>query len=164
MANNSPSFTFEYISKEDNLSVKKLIQEVMTEFGAVGEGYSIEDAEVNEMYEAYDNSKSKFWVLKKQGKIVGCGGIAPLLGGNSETCELRKMYFYKEARGFGMGKKMVELCLEKAKELGYKNMYLETIERMEQANSLYKKMGFKSTCRMGATGHSACGAFYVRSL
>ena len=155
-------FQFRPIQKEDNPKVKKLIQEVMTEFEAVGEGYSITDSEVNAMFEAYSEPRSQFWVLTKKEKIVGCGGIAQLANGDVETCELRKMYFRPEARGHGMGKKMVNLCFEKAKQLGYKKVYLETIARMSQANILYQRMGFEKTSKMGDTGHSACGAFYVK--
>ena len=153
------------IQKSDNETVAKVIREVMTEFGATSPGHSIGDHEVAHMFEAYNNDKSQYWVLTKDGIVVGCGGIAPLQGGDEDTCELRKMYFRTEARGHGMGKKMVQMCLEKAKELGYKKVYLETIPEMATANILYQKTGFKElSCRMGDTGHCACGAYYVKEV
>ena len=57
------------------------------------------------------------------------------------------------------------MLLEDAKRLGYKKCYLETVERMWQANSLYQKMGFKKLeAQMGDTGHGACEVFYACEL
>lgn len=158
-------FHFREIEKADNAAVARIIVQVMTEYGAVGEGYSINDAEIQAMYEAYQDEKSAFWVIEKEEKIVGCGGIAPLPGEEDTICELKKMYFYPEARGVGLGKKMVLKCLDKAIELGYEKCYLETIDRMWQANLLYQKMGFQKLCgAMGNTGHSSCETYYVKEL
>jgi len=156
---------FRPIRPADIAEVASLIRTVMTEFGCVGEGYSINDPEIDDMFAAYDNPQSAFYVIEKGGRILGCGGVGPLGGGDGKTCELRKMYFYPELRGQGWGKQVVLHCLQLAKELGYVHCYLETVERMEQANVLYKKLGFKkSTERFGDTGHSSCESFYVKEL
>lgn len=161
----SNTFSFRQIEQKDNPAVAKLIRTVMTEFGAVGAGYSIMDKEVDEMWETYTTPNAYFFVLEKDAKIVGCGGIGPLQGGDVGTCELKKMYFYAEARGYGMGRKMVEKCLEKAKSMGYTTCYLETIERMQAANSLYQKMGFELLeTSMGCTGHSACDRQFAKKI
>lgn len=161
----APDFTFRPIQKSDNPAIANLIRTVMTEFGTVGEGYSIMDKEVDEMWENYTNEKSYFLVLISGDKIVGCGGIGLLQGGDEKTCELKKMYFYPEARGYGLGQKLVEICLEKAKEIGYQTCYLETVERMRKANELYQKMGFQLlTQPMGCTGHSACDRQFAKEI
>lgn len=158
-------FTFRPIEKKDNPAVATLIRTVMTEFGTVGEGYSIMDKEVDEMWETYTNPKSYFLVLNLKGKVVGCGGIGPLQGGEVTTCELKKMYFYPEARGYGLGQQLVEKCLEKAKAIGYKTCYLETVARMTQANQLYQKLGFELLEKpMGCTGHSACDRQFAKQI
>ena len=158
-------YTLRPIQAADNKQVAKVIRKVMTEFGAVGEGYSINDPEVDSMYESYNLDHSAFFVIEKAGKILGCGGIAPLEGATEGVCELRKMYFFPELRGLGFGKRLLKKCLEAAIERGYKQCYLETLERMWQANKLYEKMGFKPlTCQMGATGHNACDRFLVLDL
>lgn len=159
------AFVFRPIQREDNAKVARLIREVMTEFGCVGEGYSINDAEVDAMYEAYSHEKSAFWVITKQGEILGGGGIAPLPGEETTTCELKKMYFYPAIRGVGLGMRMVNQLLDQARSLGYQKCYLETVERMWQANLLYRKMGFEplQSC-LGQTGHCSCDAWYVKTL
>ncbi len=160
-------FQFRPIRPDDNEQVAKLIRTVMTEFACVGEGYSVMDAEVSEMYEQYNHDKAAFYVLTKTGedKILGCGGIGPLNGGDAETCELKKMYFYPVIRGLGLGRNMVELCLDSARKIGYKRCYLETVDRMMAAAALYKKMGFKRLeAPMGSTGHVSCEGWYLTEL
>ncbi|MEO1257945.1 MAG: GNAT family N-acetyltransferase [Bacteroidota bacterium] len=157
--------TFRPIEKKDNPQVANIIRTVMTEFECVGEGYSINDPEIDDMYAAYNNDRSAFYVIEEGAIILGCGGIAPLEGANGQICELRKMYFFPALRGKGWGRKMVERCLVVAKKLGYDRCYLETVERMEQANFLYKKMGFEKSCEpLGNTGHSSCESYYIKEL
>ncbi|MEZ4951988.1 MAG: GNAT family N-acetyltransferase [Saprospiraceae bacterium] len=158
-------YIFRPIQFSDIQQVANLIRVVMTEFGCVGEGYSINDPEIDDMFHAYDREGAAFFVIENNGRILGCGGIAPLEGGDGKTCELRKMYYYPELRGKGWGKKMLTYCLETAKKKGYTKCYLETVERMEQANLLYQKMGFEKSCeRFGETGHGSCESFYIKEL
>lgn len=168
MKDSENKFILRNIQPEDIKQVADLIRTVMAEYECVGEGYSINDPEVDDMYSAYDNERSEFYVIydsENKNHILGCGGIAPLAGGNEETCELRKMYFYPKLRGYGMGKYMMGKCLDAARKIGYKYCYLETVERMKTANHLYQKYGFKrNTEAIGNTGHHTCDAYYVREL
>jgi putative acetyltransferase len=125
------------------------------------------DPEVDSMCEAYSGPRAAFFVVERKvnGEVLGSGGIGPLVGGDKDVCELKKMYFLPELRGLGFGQNMVATCLESAKELGYHRCYLETVGRMVQANKLYQKMGFeKIPGSMGATGHGSCDAWYVKEL
>ncbi len=159
-------FLIRTIRKADNAAVAKVIRTVMTSFGAVGEGFSIEDPEVDQMYEAYQGHQAAMYVVVgKEGKVMGCGGFAPLTGGAPDTCELRKMYFLGEARGKGLGQKMLEMSLLEAKKAGFKKCYLETLQHMEAARKLYEKAGFLPLeCALGNTGHGGCDRFYLRNL
>jgi len=154
------------IQLKDNAQVAQVIRTVMPEYDCVGDGYSINDPELDTMFETYDNAESYFWVLEtEEGKVVGCGGIAPLKGGEAGMCELQKMYFLKEGRGHGFGKQLIEQSLEKARALGYTSCYLETVERMREANGLYQKMGFEVLDGpLGCTGHGACDTRYLLRL
>lgn len=153
------------IQPGDNEQVARIIRRVMAEFGAVGEGYSIMDAEVDAMYEAYHNHRSAFFVIERQADVLGCGGIAPLAGGDEDTCELKKMYFLPELRGQGWGKRLSLHCLDEARKLGYRLCYLETVARMQQANQLYQRLGFQKLDKaLGHTGHSSCETYYALEL
>jgi len=116
------------IKECDIEAVAGIIRDVMTEFEAVGCGYSITDTEVDDMFSAYAPQGSAFYVVEVDGRVLGCGGYAPLTGGDEDTCELRKMYFLPELRGTGMGSAMLTLCLQDARRYGYRRCYIETLE------------------------------------
>ena len=149
------------IKASDNLRVAQIIRKVMTEFSCVGSGFSIEDPEVDAMHQAYAGDRAAFYVIEHNGIVQGCGGFAQLEGGAADICELKKMYFLTELRGLGMGSRLVDLCIQEARSKGYRIMYLETVERMQAANHLYQKKGFRLLPGpLGATGHGGCDAFY----
>jgi len=149
----------------DDPAVAAIIRQVMTEFGAVGKGYSIQDPEVDAMSAHYQPPLARFWVIERGARIVGCGGIAPLHGGADDTCELRKMYFLPEVRGLGLGTRLMNTCLEAARAAGYRICYLETLASMKGARHLYRKHGFTDLDGpLGCTGHSACNAWMQRPL
>ena len=153
------------MEEKDKTVVADIIRRVMTEFGAVGCGYSINDSEVDDMYTAYAPAGSEFYVVELDGQVLGCGGYAPLTGGDRVTCELRKMYFQSELRGLGVGAKLLNLCLEEAANAGYEHCYLETMDGMDQARRLYGTHGFKYLDKpMGNTGHTSCGTWMSRKL
>jgi len=155
------------IRKKDNPEIAQVIRSVMTEFGAVGEGYSIVDPEVDDMYGNYKkaNQSCYFVIEDSAAAIVGGGGVAPLIGGDGQTCELRKMFFLPSARGIGMGSRLVRLLLEKATDFGFRQCYLESLGRMDAAIRLYEGHGFERLKKpMGATGHDACDRYYLRTL
>ena len=158
-------FEIRPIKKSDNKFMEKIIVDVMTEFGAVGEGYSIKDNEVRNMFESYNNNKSAYFVVTRGKEVLGGAGIGILPDADGDVCELKKMYFVPEIRGIGLGEKLMDLCLDAAREAGYKKCYLETLERMPQARGLYLKYGFKPVNGpVGCTGHFNCDNFYIRDL
>lgn len=153
------------IRKGDNPGVAAVIRSVMPEFGADGPGFALHDSEVDFMQRAYAERRHRYFVLEREGRIVGGGGVAPLKGGDKSTCELRKMYLLPEARGLGLGEAILRACLDAAKEFGFTNCYLETTSKMVQAQALYQKLGFKSLMRpRGATGHGGCDRWYELDL
>ncbi len=153
------------IRRADNDAMASIIVSVMGSFGAVGEGYSIEDAEVRTMYESYRGPRSRYYVVDRQGDIIGGGGVARLAGGKPNICELKKMYFLPEARGIGLGQRMLQQCLSAARELKYTQVYLETLEHMGDAIRLYEGFGFKGLAApMGNTGHHKTDRWYLLKL
>ncbi|AIF47518.1 GNAT family N-acetyltransferase [Dyella japonica] len=153
------------IEARDNAAVADIIRTVMPEFGADGPGFAIHDAEVDAMSEAYARPRSAYFVVERDGKVIGGGGVAPLEGGDAGVCELRKMYFLPEARGIGAGSAMMLRCLEAARSHGFQRCYLETLTGMDAAQALYRRHGFQAICGpLGGTGHFSCDQFYIRDL
>jgi putative acetyltransferase len=153
------------IKPKDDAAVAAIIRTVMPEFGASGPGFAIHDAEVETMSASYSRSRHCYFVVERDGQVIGGGGIAPLIGGDPSVCELRKMYFLKEARGHGLGEKLLRRLLASAKEAGYQLCYLETLSGMDQAQKLYERLGFgRIPQAMGSTGHFGCNRFYTLDL
>ena len=157
--------TLRPITPADNPVVAQIVRTVMPEFGCVGEGFSINDPELEDMYTTYHQPRSAFYVLEEDGMAVGVGGYAPLAGGDGSVCELRKMYLLPAARGKGGGKLIMEACLSGARKAGFAAMYLETVTAMTTAAQVYRRYGFELIDGpMGATGHGGCDRFMLKSF
>ena len=153
------------IEPRDDAAMAAIIRTVMPEFGASGEGFAINDPEVDWMSRAYAEPRHAYFVFERDHVVLGGGGIAPLAGGDGDVCELRKMYFLPEARGLGAGAAMMSHCLDAARDAGFARCYLETLCGMDAAMRLYERSGFRRIDGpMGATGHGGCNAFYLRAL
>jgi putative acetyltransferase len=161
----NPSFLIRPIEPRDDTAVAAIIRRVMPEFGADGPGFAIHDAEVDCMCATYTQPRCAYFVIERNGIVVGGGGVAPLENADPNVCELRKMYFLPEARGIGAGSAMMQRCLDAARTLGFRRCYLETLTGMDAAQSLYLRSGFTTlSAPMGGTGHFSCDRFFIREL
>ena len=159
------SYLLRPIETRDDAAMARIIRTVMPEFGATGSGFAINDPEVDWMSRAYGEPRSAYFVVERDGKVIGGGGVAPLAGGDESICELRKMYFLPEARGIGAGAAMMARCLQAARGFGFSQCYLETLRGMDAAMRLYERSGFERIqTPLGATGHGGCNAFYLCPL
>ena len=157
--------TIREIQKKDNPEVANLIRTVLIELNVPKVGTAYADPQLDYMFETYSESQAMYFVVEKEGRIVGGAGIAPLENGSPEVCELQKMYFLSETRGLGLGSKMMEMCLQKARSFGFKQCYLETMPYMEAAQKLYVKSGFEYLdAPMGCTGHNSCPVWMIKNL
>ncbi len=157
--------SFRLISETDNSQLENIIRKAMTEFRADPQTTIIGDPALKTMYQNFRGQRSIYYIAEVEGEMAGGCGIAPLAGGDENTCELQRMFLKKEARGLGLGKKLLELCLIKAKEFGYRLVYLETLSDMHAAISLYKSFGFeKNSDPIGNTGHGGCNVYMILSL
>ena len=153
------------IQKKDNQSIAAVIRDVFIADDFPKTGTAFADAQLDFMFEAYDQPRATYFVVEMDGKIVGGAGVSQLENSTENICELQKMYFLQEVRGKGIGSQMIQKCLDKASELGYEKCYLETLPEMLAAQNLYKKMGFEYLCApMGNTGHTTCPVWMIKML
>ncbi|KAF2450147.1 GNAT family acetyltransferase [Karstenula rhodostoma CBS 690.94] len=73
-------------------------------------------------------------------KVVGC--VAVRAFSPPDTCELKRLYIVPEARGMGAAQRLMDAAIEKARELGYDHMLLDTLASMMAARKLYARYGF----------------------
>ncbi|MFH1197102.1 MAG: GNAT family N-acetyltransferase [bacterium] len=70
-------------------------------------------------------------------------GTCAMLNHGDGLYEIGKMAVTKKLRGYGIGRKLLNKCVQKAKSLGIKEIYLLTNKNLIAANSLYRSFGFK---------------------
>jgi putative acetyltransferase len=99
------------------------------------------DADLYELESAYVCAGGSFDVLvDRRGVVVGTVGLFPLGAGR---CELRKMYLAPALRGRGLGKRLLQHALERARQLGFRRVELETASVLKAAIRLYESFGFR---------------------
>lgn len=153
------------ITIEDNKHIAKVIRDVLIEFGVPKVGTAYADKALDQMYETYNTEKASYFIVEYDGKVLGGAGIKQLDNYDGNVCELQKMYFSPSLRGKGIGIRLMEICLNKAKEFGFEQCYLETMPYMTDAQKLYKKVGFKFIDKpLGDTGHYSCPVWMLKSL
>ncbi|WP_084395578.1 GNAT family N-acetyltransferase [Henriciella aquimarina] len=59
-----------------------------------------------------------------------------------ERAQLRWVAVLPEARGYGLGRQLVEAVVEHARKSGSQDIYLKTVDRLEMSMALYHSIGF----------------------
>ncbi len=153
------------IEPKDDAELGILIKSVLTEFNANKPGTAYYDESINHLSTVFTQPKSAYWVIEEDNKIIGGGGIFPTFGLPPETCELVKLYLYPSARGRGLGRLIMENCFKKASSCNFTNIYLESMPELNQAVSMYERLGFENLpCAIGNSGHFGCDIWMVKKL
>jgi putative acetyltransferase len=154
------------IEPRDNPSIAKIIRQCLEEFGANKPGTVYFDSTTDALFELFsENDLSTYFIASAEDKILGGGGIFPSPALPEDTCELVKMYLLPEARGTGTGATLINLCMETARQKGFRRMYIETMPELRKAISVYEKFGFQYlNGPLGDTGHFGCGVWMIREL
>ncbi|TPX07439.1 uncharacterized protein E0L32_002091 [Thyridium curvatum] len=89
-------------------------------------------------------------------EVLGCIAMRPLdlqpefrtkRRADAKYCELKRLYVYPSARGRNIARRLVVEALRAAKDQGYNEALLDTLESMTAAISLYRSLGFEETER-----------------
>jgi putative acetyltransferase len=153
------------IQPSDNSQLAVIIRDTLAEFGANRPGTVYFDSSTDTLSELFLIPRSVYFVAESEGKILGGGGIFPTEGFPEGTCELVKMYLLPEARGIGLGRTLIEQCLQTAREHGFQKVYLETLTELHLALKIYEKFGFEYlSAPLGNTKHFGCGLWMLKKL
>ena len=97
--------------------IKDLVYTVLQEYGLRPDPDDT-DADLEDIEQSYLARGGAFCVLETEnGSIIGAYGLCPMAEG---SCELRKMYLSREHRGKGLGRRLLDDALTKARRLGLK--------------------------------------------
>ena len=75
-----------------------------------------------------------------QGRALACVALRAL--GDAGRCEMKRLYVAPPGRGLGLGRAMAEAICAEAARLGYREICLDTLPTMADAQALYARMGF----------------------
>lgn len=153
------------IQPGDNAAIATIIRHTLAEFGANHPGTVYYDPTTDALYELFQAKHSAYFIAEIDGVIVGGGGIYPTDGLPGDTCELVKMYLLPQARGSGLGSRMIQLCIDTARENGFQHIYLETMTELKAALKVYERMGFVYLDGpMGNSGHFGCPLWMLKKI
>lgn len=157
--------TIRSIIASDNVEIARLIRAVLEEFGAARPGTVYTDPTTDDLFGLFQQNGSVYYIAEMDGTLLGGCGVFPTTGLPDGYAELVKLYLLPQARGKGIGKKLMETCAEWAKETGYSHLYLETMPELSIAVDLYERMGYHyldAPC--GVSGHHACNLWMLKDL
>jgi putative acetyltransferase len=83
-----------------------------------------------------------FLLARNAGEFLACGALRRF---SASDCEMKRLYVRPAGRNLGLGRQLALALVNEARSLGYKQMLLDTLPTMRNAQSLYKSLGFVPT-------------------
>ena len=88
---------------------------------------------------AYAPPRGRLLLAGPPGDAFGCIALRPL---DAHGGEVKRLYVQPRARGRGVGRRLARALIGEARAIGYRELKLDTLERMPEARSLYASLGF----------------------
>lgn len=98
------------------------------------------EAELRSLPGSYARPEGALLVAEDGGRVAGCVALKPL---GEDTCEMKRLFVDPAAHGRGVGAGLARAIIDRAKSLGYSRMMLDTGPLQVEAQTLYRKLGFR---------------------
>lgn len=89
---------------------------------------------------AYASPRGRLLLAGPPDDAFGCIALRPL--DTERVAEVKRLYVQPRARGGGWGRKLATEIIADARRIGYREVKLDTLQRMTQARRLYEDLGF----------------------
>jgi len=148
----------------DRTSAANVIKTVLEEYGlgweADANGCGCADQDAVDVEKHYLETGGEFWVVERDGGIVGTGGYHPIERGKNAV-EIRKMYLLPAARGHGLGRHLLSQLEQSAANNGFAQVWVETASALKEAVRLYERNGYEP---MGGVETERCDKVYCKGI
>lgn len=99
------------------------------------------DRELGDLPGDYTPPSGRLLLAAYDGKSAGCVALHKLEDG---ICEMKRLYLRPQFRGSGLGRALADRIIAEARQIGYRQMRLDTVESaMKDAVAMYRKIGFR---------------------
>lgn len=153
------------LQEKDNPFISRVIKKALEEHDVARPGTVYTDPTTDDLFALFSRKDAVYFIAEENGEIIGGCGVYPTIGLPEHCAELVKLYVSKEGRGKGVGFALLEKCAVAAKELGYRELYLETLPELSRAVTLYHWSGYEDLSGpLGQSGHFACSIWMLKKL
>ncbi len=102
-----------------------------------------------EFLRRFDRARERAWIAERDGQRLGS---VFLVARSRTVARLRLLLVEPEARGLGLGRRLVDACIDFAREASYRRIVLWTQSELDAARYIYTATGFRKT---GESGHES---------
>jgi ribosomal protein S18 acetylase RimI-like enzyme len=124
---------------EELEAVRRLFEEYWASFG-FAPCFQDFGAEVAGLPGDYAPPRGALALATIDGRPAGCAALRPF---DAARCEAKRLYVRPEFRGDGLGRKLLEWVVARAREAGYREMVADTMPVMQRALGMYDRFGFE---------------------
>ena len=97
------------------------------------------DLELENLDKKYGLPKGRLYIATVAGDVAGCIALRNI---DDKSCELKRLYVRPEFRGNQIGQMLIEQIISDARDIGYKQILLDTLPFLKSAIYIYEKLGF----------------------
>ena len=129
----------------DRANIVALVKAILPDFGLTYSPVTSEK-DLQDLEHIYTHAGGLFLIVEdEEGMLIGTAALLKL---DATKCKLRKMYVAKPYRGQGLGRRLLQELIERARVMGFREMQLETVHSMQAALRLYESVGFRPIARI----------------
>jgi GNAT superfamily N-acetyltransferase len=130
------------VSQADSPELVATARELFLEYAdaiATDLEYQGFSAELEELPTPYVPPNGALLIAHAGPDVAGCVAMRPL---DSRTGEMKRLYVRQAYRSWGLGRHLVEAVIQVARQAGYSELRLDTLQTMASAQALYHRLGF----------------------
>ena len=123
----------------DDWTAARAITNQYVEWLAIDLSFQDFRSEMEYFEQVYGPPDGCYLLARIDGHLAGGVGLRKI---DTGICEMKRMYVFEDYRETGIGRKLCEVLIRKARNMGYRKMRLDTLKRLDRANRLYTDVGF----------------------